>query len=463
MAVGLERRVGTIGAVLLGLGSMVGTGVFVSLGLAAADAMSWLPFSIVVAALVATCNATSSAQLAAAHPVAGGTYEYGHAFLHPIAGVAAGWLFLAAKSASAAAAALSIAAYLLEALDPLTGISLATPQIIRGAAVTVCLALTLIAALGIERSSRFNAVVVIVTILALLVFVLGGLSPAAAPLAEGDEVLFGSETPIAGIAFAAAMVFVAYTGYGRIATLGEEVRDPQSTIPRAILWTVGIVCVIYLGVAMTSMRLAGPAGYAEAASGGAPLELIARRAGLPVVAAVVVVGAATAMVGVLLNLLLGLSRVLLAMGRRGDAPGILARIAESSRAGRRLTVPRTAVLVTGIGIAVIVLVGGIGGIGAGRAGAGGEPFRGTIGISGIWAFSAAAVLIYYATTNLAALVIPADRRRYPRVLGVVGLAGCLGLAAFIPARTWIPVLITVAAGLALRAIMRISGGMTERS
>src|SRR5690606_16718435 len=92
----LHRSVGLAGAVLLGLGSIVGTGVFVSLGLAADAAGAMMPIALLIAGLVAICNGLSSAQLAAAHPVSGGTYEYGYRYLSPWAGYGAGWLFLCA-------------------------------------------------------------------------------------------------------------------------------------------------------------------------------------------------------------------------------------------------------------------------------------------------------------------------------------------------------------------------------
>lgn len=102
----LARVVGLWGAVWMGLGSILGPGVFVSLGIAAGIVGGGVVVAVALAALVATASGLSSAQLAAAHPVSGGTYEYGHAFVHPAAGFAAGWMFLAAKSASAATAAL---------------------------------------------------------------------------------------------------------------------------------------------------------------------------------------------------------------------------------------------------------------------------------------------------------------------------------------------------------------------
>jgi APA family basic amino acid/polyamine antiporter len=225
----LRRDLGVTSATLLGLGSILGTGVFVSIGLVAGLATVWTPVVVLAAALVATCNALSSAQLAAAYPRSGGTYEYGYELLHPLAGFTAGWMFLAAKSASAATAALGFSSYILMTLG------IATPGAVVGVGALVVIALTVLVAGGLRRTSVVNTVIVSFTLLALGAFVAFGIPRAL----EGWANLGPSSSPSLGsLLEATALMFVAYTGYGRVATLGEEVRDPKTTIPRAIITTL---------------------------------------------------------------------------------------------------------------------------------------------------------------------------------------------------------------------------------
>lgn len=403
---------------MMGLGSIVGTGVFVSIGIAAGVAGPAVVVAVAVGALVATFNGLSSAQLAASHPVSGGTYEYGYRFLSPALGFTAGWMFLVAKSASAATAALGFSGYLLLALGLDAGRWLVPVAL---AAVGV---LTGVVYSGLRRSNAANVVVVSVTLGALVLFVATGL-PAA--LAEGAAHFAGFfEAPEGGgglraLLYASALMFVAYTGYGRIATLGEEVRSPRTTIPRAIVVTLVATAVLYGAVALVGVGAVGADALAAAtADEAAPLEVAARAFGGPGVAQAVAVGAITAMLGVLLNLVLGLSRVLLAMGRRGDVPRRFGRL---DAAG---TTPGPAVLMVGAIIAALTLVGDV---------------RTT------WSFSAFTVLVYYAITNLAALRIPAEGRLFPRWVPAAGLVACTGLAFFVEPLVWGIGLGLVAAGL----------------
>jgi APA family basic amino acid/polyamine antiporter len=409
VAAGLARIVGLPGAVLMGLGSIVGSGLFISVALAATIAGPSVVLAVAIAAVVAVFNGLSSAQLAASHPVSGGTYEHGYRYLTPVLGFTAGWLFLCAKAASAATAALGFAHY-----------SLAAVGVDRRFAIPVALALvgilTALVAGGLRRSHVTNTVIVTITLVALAVFVAVGLPGVrASHLAGVTEVDPGS------LFHATALIFVAYTGYGRIATLGEEVRDPARTIPRAMIVTLAATLVLYLAVITVAVGTLGAAGLATAA----PLEAVAATFALPEVRHVVAFAAVTAMIGVLLNLLLGLSRVVLAMARRDDLPPALATVHRDS--------PRRATIATGVVIAGLVLVGDV---------------------KATWSFSAFTVLVYYAITNLAALRLPPEHRRYPRWLAAAGLASCLALAFWVEPRIWIVGLGVIAAGLVWRLIYR---------
>ena len=415
----LARVTGVRGAVMLGLGSILGTGVFVSLGIAAGIAGSTVVLAVVLAALVATANGLSSAQLAAAHPVSGGTYAYARRYVHPVAGFAAGWMYLAAKSASAATAALGCVGYGLH----LAGIDLGAGARV-AVAVVVLLLLTLLVAGGLRRSSQVNALVVPFTLIALICFVVFG-ALNAAPGALDRITTWGNAGGL-NLGHATALMFVAYTGYGRIATLGEEVRDPARTIPRAIIATLVVSAVLYLSVAATAVAVVGADAFAAAtAQGAAPLETIARGFRQSWVAPVLAFGAVTAMIGVVLNLLLGLSRVVLAMAREGDLPRPLAHIDGES--------PRRAVWLVGAIIIGLALIGDV---------------------KTTWTFSAFTVLIYYGFTNLAALRLPPADRRFPRWISVAGLLCCFGLAFFVPWPVWVAGLGILAVGFGLRAVVR---------
>ena len=410
----------------MGLGSIVGTGVFVSLGIGAALAGSAVIVAVALASLVATANGLSSAQLAATYPVSGGTYEYGYKTLNGWWGFAAGWMFLCAKSASAATAALGFAGYALG----LFGVT--NPAWRVGVGVIAVAILTLILLQGIRRSSLTNTVIVSVTLLALGFFILAGFVRMLPLQVDYFLPFFGRDgedgSTVRLVLNATALMFVAYTGYGRVATLGEEVRSPSVIIPRAIILTLVVSLLLYLGVAVVAIGSVGAEAFAEITlETSAPLETIAAGFGIPGAAQILAIGAVTAMLGVLLNLLLGLSRVLLAMGRRGDMPPLVAKVNKTNRT------PEVAIVVMGVVIALLVLIGDI---------------RTT------WTFSAFTVLIYYAITNLAALQLPAEKRRYPRAIAVFGLLACGFLAFWVPPAVMGVGLLILAIGFGWRYVYR---------
>jgi basic amino acid/polyamine antiporter, APA family len=423
----LKRELGVFGATMMGLGSILGTGVFVSIGIASGIAGPAVILAIGLAALVAICNGLNSAQLAANHAVSGGTYEYGYKYLNPWLGFTAGWMFLLAKSASAATAALGFGGYFLNLLGINTGAYLIPLGLI---AVAV---LTLVVLSGLRRSNLTNIAIVSVTIAALAWFVVGGLPGLVANSAENLTPFFNPEgNPIANLLQATALMFVAYTGYGRIATMGEEVRDPRRIIPRAIIAAMMLTMVIYMSVAIAGVGSVGTdvlAGSAQTQA--APLEIAARQFDLPLVVQVVAVGAITAMLGVLLNLILGLSRVLLAMGRRQDMPSVTARVNPNN------STPYVAVAIIGVFIAALVLIGNV---------------------KTTWSFSAFTVLIYYSITNLSALQLKGEERLYPKWIAWVGLSACLFLAFWVDVQIWLVGLSLIAVGLVWHVLARRLSG-----
>src|SRR5829696_7380628 len=204
----LRRRLGLGDAVVLGLGSMLGAGVFAVFGPAARAAGSGLLLALVLAGLVAYGNATSSARLAARYPASGGTYVYGRDRLGPFWGYLAGWGFVVGKIASCAAIALTFAAY-------------AAPGLLRPVAVAAVLAATALNYRGVHRSLVATRVLVTATLATLGLVVVAGLGGGSA-----DRLAPFPGAGPHGVLQAAGLLFFAFAGYARIATLGEEVGDP---------------------------------------------------------------------------------------------------------------------------------------------------------------------------------------------------------------------------------------------
>lgn len=418
----LRREIPLSGAVGVGLGSIVGTGAFVTLGLGAALAGPWLLLSIAIAGALAMCNGLGSAQLAAVHPVSGGTYAYGIRFLHPIAGFTAGWVFLVAKTASAATAALAFGG-LVAWVGGKPGDH--TTMVLGGLGSLLLVGAAALA--GIQRSTRFNLTLVVITL-----FALASMVAIAAPEAlrgwHGLSWARVGERAIGApaVLHAAALAFVAFAGFARIATLGEEVHEPRTTIPRAIGLTIAAAVVLYALVAFTGLGVLGPAGYGRhATADGAPLLAVAHAVGAPALALVLGVGAASALLAVQLNLVMGLARVALAAGREGDLPAALARVGPGG-------VPIVATVSVLLTIGLIVALGRV---------------------PGAWSLSAAAVLVYYAITNLAAMRV-AEGRFIARWVHALGLAGCCSLAVFIDVRTLLLTAALIGIGLAARWAVR---------
>ncbi|MGG8406764.1 APC family permease, partial [Streptomyces sp. 12297] len=247
----LRRSLGVSDAVVIGLGSMVGAGIFAALGPAARAAGPALLPALALAAVVAYCNASSSARLAVRHPASGGTYVYGREQLGPFWGYLAGWSFVVGKTASCAAMALTVGAYLW-------------PGRAHAVAVAAVVALTAVNYGGVQKSARLTRVIVAAVLAVLAAVVTGCLTSAAA---DPDRLSAGlGEAGWSGLLQGAGLLFFAFAGYARITTLGEEVRDPQRTIPRAVPLALGIALAVYAAVAVAALSVLGSGGLAGAAA-----------------------------------------------------------------------------------------------------------------------------------------------------------------------------------------------------
>ena len=409
MSAPLSRRLGTGDAVVIGLGAMLGAGVFVVFAPAAAAAGAGLLVGLAIAAVVAYCNATSSARLAAQYPQSGGTYVYGRERLGPFWGYLAGWSFVVGKTASCAAMALTVGLYLL-------------PGHAHAVAVAAVVALTALNYRGIHKSMALTRVIVVVicAVLAAVVAV-AAFSGAAQP----DQLGAGwGSGGAAGVLQAAGLLFFAFAGYARIATLGEEVADPARTIPRAIPLALGITLAVYAAVAVSLLAVLGPK---RLASSSAPLTDAVKACGASALVPVVTAAAAVAALGSLLSLILGVSRTTLAMARDRHFPAPLAAVHP------RFAVPHHAEVAVGVVVAAVAAVADV---------------RAAIG------FSSFAVLLYYGVANASAWTL--DESPLRRAVPAVGLAGCLLLAVFLPLSSVLAGVAVVAAGAGIYAVRRVT-------
>jgi len=405
----LARRLGTGDAVVIGLGSMIGAGIFVAPAPAARAAGSGLLLALAIAALVAYCNAQSSARLAARYPQSGGTYVYGRERLGAFWGYLAGWAFVVGKTASCAAMALAVGTYVW-------------PSHAGSVAVIAVGGLTAVNYRGVQRSAELTRVIVAVVLLILGLIVVTALtagSPSASRLA-----LSSAGTSAGGVLEAAGLLFFAFAGYARIATLGEEVRDPERTIRRAVPIALGLTLVVYALVIGTCLALLGPAGVA---ADPAPLTSAVRAADADWLVPIVRVGAGVGACGALLALILGVSRTTLAMARDRYLPAPLAAVHP------RFQVPHRAELAVGLVVAVL---------------AAGIDLRGAIG------FSSFGVLVYYAIANACAWTLGPGPAR---VVPALGFLGCLCLAFTLPTGSVISGAAVLSIGVALygaRSVVR---------
>jgi APA family basic amino acid/polyamine antiporter len=413
----LARRLGTTDAVVIGLGSMIGAGVFSAFAPAAAAAGAGLLIGLLLAAGVAYCNAVASAQLAAEYPTSGGTYVYGRERLGEWWGFIAGFGFVVGKTASCAAMALTFGAYVVPGSDwGRRAAGLAAVVVLTGANLR-----------GISRTAGVARVLVTVSIVALIVVVIaivgtGNVSRSNLHAGLGHGGVYG-------VLQAAGLLFFAFAGYARIATLGEEVRDPAHTIPRAIPIALAITVVLYLVVGVVALAAAGPALLAAST---APIAEAAKVAGATWAVPVVRVGAAVASLGALLALITGIGRTVLAMSRNGDLPRPFAAV------DPHYQVPARAELAVAAAVAILVAT---------------TDLRGAIG------FSSFGVLVYYAIANASAFTQDAQHRRWPRALNVVGLVACMTLVVTLPKSAVAVGIAVLLVGVAGRAARRRVGNL----
>lgn len=407
----LQRVLGLKDAVAVGLGAIIGAGIFVVTGVAAGVSGPAFIVGLMIAGIVASFNALSSAQLAAVYPQSGGTYEYGYRLLNPALGFSAGWMFVLSKLSAAGIVAIGFGSYFHQLLPYFS------PMVYSVSAIVL---LTVANLWGIQKAGFINISIVLVTLLALLYFVVGGL-----PHVQMSNFEPFAPFGIKGVAESAAILFFAFTGYARIATLAEEVREPRKTIPRAIIITIAVAIVLYAAVSVVALGVLGAPAMSGTSS---PLQLAANAMAAPGISLVVTLGASTAMLGVLLSQIMGISRMLLAMGRRNDLPHFFELI------HNRTYVPHIAIVFTAAVVLLITVFGS---------------FQFVVRTATF------TILLYYSIANMAALRQPQAEQIYGRIVPWLGLAGCVAMSMSLPFMVIVSGFGLLLAGFVVRYLLRV--------
>jgi len=386
----LRRHLGFLDTVAVALGAIIGAGIFVVLGAVVQLAGAAVPIGILLAAAIGILDGLSSAELGVAFPRVGGTYEFGYDLVRPWVGFAAGLLYLLANLTGGAALSLTFAAY-LQPLVP--GLPL------RAVAVGLATVALVVNLVGAQQSREVNNVLVVFKVAVLATFVGIGVAFAGRWVA-----LTSLPFRPAGIPAVAALFFFAYSGFGRPVTIVEEIRNPARNLPRSIVAAMAVSTVLYVSVAVVALGLVGVAGLAGQE---APLRVALVPTGQAWALFLISVGGVVATADVLLVGIWALSRVILAMARRGDVPQALGRI--SARG-----VPWVAVLASGI---VTILL------------------TATLNFGPALSASSLSTLVYYGITDWVAFSLAPGRRLYPLVVPAVGLIGTAALAFSLPAQS----------------------------
>lgn len=297
---------GLLDALSVGIGAIIGAGIFVLIGIAAGLAGPAMLLSVLISGLSALFTALSFCELSSMLPKAGGVYEYGHTLLHPMIGFLMGWMFISGNIVLGATASQGFG-YYLSALIPGVDYKIA--------AIALVSLTTIFNVLGTKLSALVNDALVIAKVSVLLLLVTIGIW--RVNLANFQPFFPNGAVSILQ---AAALFYFAYIGFPRVSTMAEEVRDPERNIPRAIILALIISTILYLLISFTAL---GVIGWDELAVSKAPLEEVARRLG---VSWIVGIGGLLATSSVVLTSVMGQSRVFFAMARNREVPSLLARV-----------------------------------------------------------------------------------------------------------------------------------------
>ena len=407
---GLKREIGLFGATALGIGAIIGSGIFVVTGIVAGIAGPAMIISVLIAGIIALFSALSVAELSVFLPEEGGTYAYAQKLISPFAGFIAGWIWIFSNIFVGAAVSLGFAHYFVTLFPAIP---------VKGIAVIICLIFTVINYIGLKESTLLNNLLVTLKVLILLFFIAFGLG-----FFNGSNMMPFAPAGISGILSGAALIFFAYTGFARVTIMAEEVKDPEKTIPRSIFLALAISTVLYILVSVIAVGLVGASGLSQS---GSPLAAAIGITGSTPAVLLISAGAMIATASVLLTTIMGISRIMFAMARTGDLPAFLKRIHP------RFSTPHYAIWISGACmIAAIILAD----------------------LTLVVAVSTFAMLIFYLIANIAAFKLPSENRQYPSIVPIIGAVSCFGLIAFLTINSWIIGIIGLAIGIFWYGIKR---------
>jgi len=398
----LKRDIGFFSATAIGVGAIIGAGIFVVTGVAASLAGPAIIISMIITGVIAAFTALSFSELSANLPQEGGAYIFARELISPYVGFIAGWMWIFSNIFTGAAVSLGFAHYFVTVFQQIP---------VKAVAVTISAVFILLNYFGVRHSTTLNNIFVLVKIAILLFFV-----------AIGVGYLNSSHfTPFApngfsGVLEGSSLIFFAYSGFARIAIMAEEVRDPRHTIPRSMIFSLGMSTIIYLIVSFVAIGLVG---YVDLSRTGSPLAEAIQVTGSRYAVFLISVGAMVATASVLLTTILGVSRVAFAMARENDLPGFLSKIHP------KYGTPHHAILISGALMIVATTFADL---------------------TQVVVISNFASLLYYSTANMAALRLKGKTRRYPTFVPVVGLLSCLGLLVFLKIDAWIVGVISLGLG-----------------
>jgi APA family basic amino acid/polyamine antiporter len=404
----LKRALGLFDATSISIGAIIGAGIFVVTGIAAGLAGPSFIISIILAGTIASFTAVSFAQLSAYMPKEGGGYEFTYHLISPFAGFISGWMWVFSNVFTGAAVSIGFAQY-LSALVPDLPVNVV--------AATVCFTFTALNYVGVRQSAIINDALVVAKIAILLFFIAFGLS--FVQLSNFEPFM---PKGVIGTFEGAALIFFAYGGYARVTTVSEEVRDPNRTIPRAMILAITLSTILYVLIGVVSVGLVGSRRLEAAHSPLADAISVTGRSGAVLL---VSLGAMIATASVLLMTILGVSRMTFAMARNGQFPAFLRQI------NKRFQTPHYAILITGVLSSILV-------------------FSDFSRLVAVGTFS---LLFHHALVNLSAVRLQPKNRRYPVFVSAIGFLLCISLLAFLSQEAWTISLAGIFLGVILYALM----------
>ena len=369
-------------SVFLGLSSMIGAGLFVNIAPTAVISSYSLILGLVIASFLAFANASSSAQLARVYPETGGTYLYARKVLGNNASLFSGIVFIVGKIISSIAIALTFGNYLMPSYPKTSGVMLV-------------LLVGIISYFGATKTASV-ARWFVYSVVGILMFYIFSITTSTSfnfsiPISEGLSI----ET----LLISSSIWFFAFTGYSRLATFGEEVKNPEKIIPKAILTGLGLTVTIYFLVTYITLGIVDPSIIQNSST---PLKVAFDLSRFSNFSFLISIASTIATGSVLLALIPGISRVAVAMSRDKYLPMVLSKIHKKYNSA----------YIADVSITFIVILGIL-----------------TVDVIEAIKLSSFFILLYYSLTNLSVIKLEKSQRLYSIFIPYFGLLGCLLLAS----------------------------------